>query len=193
MECLDKQGVLAGIKVDEVRMQMLNIVFVQPGLAFYLHKQCISIATPHSSICTKCPVCSVINLQHLLFVAGQQCSFLQHDNGLTGALSRRVSTSSSFAAIAELYVEKLYVVTRRSFFSSTYYAGLTLFFSIRKKACRTLHILGNGFVTSYLFAFQGLMPFEGHEGETVTRGLEHLEANCQQYYRYPCSHHFVIA
>ena len=29
------------------------------------------------------------------------------------------------------------------------------------------------------------MPFEGHEGETVTRGLEHLEANCQQYYRYP--------
>ncbi|KAL0051092.1 hypothetical protein WJX82_001747 [Trebouxia sp. C0006] len=30
---------------------------------------------------------------------------------------------------------------------------------------------------------EGLVPFEGHEGETVTRGLEHLEANCQQYYR----------
>ncbi|DBA99911.1 hypothetical protein WJX77_001277 [Trebouxia sp. C0004] len=30
---------------------------------------------------------------------------------------------------------------------------------------------------------EGLVPFEGHEGETVTKGLEHLEANCQQYYR----------
>jgi len=157
VECLNKQGVLAGIKVVEVRMQMLHSVFVQPGLAFYLHKHCISIATPHSSICTKCPVCSVITLQHLFFVAGQ-CGFLQHDNGLTGALSRRVSTSSSFAAVAELYFEKLYVVTRRSFFSSTYYAGLTplVCFSVRQSACSALQIfLGNGFVTSYIFAFQG--------------------------------------
>lgn len=90
VECLNKQGVLAGIKVDEVCIQMLSSVFVQPGLAFYLHKYCISIATPHSSICTKGPLCNVINLQHLFFVAGQ-CSFLQHDYGLTGALSRNMS------------------------------------------------------------------------------------------------------
>ena len=31
---------------------------------------------------------------------------------------------------------------------------------------------------------QGLIPLEGHEGETVTRGLERLEVNCQKYYRY---------
>lgn len=31
---------------------------------------------------------------------------------------------------------------------------------------------------------QGLVPLEGHEGETMTRGLEHLEVNCQEYYRY---------
>ena len=193
VECLNKQGVLAGIKVDEVCIQMLSSVFVQPGLAFYLHKYCISIATPHSSICTKGPLCNVINLQHLFFVAGQ-CSFLQHDYGLTVALSRNMSKSSSFAAIAELYVEKLYVVTRCIFFSSTYYACLTLCFSIQSKSLQcTANLPANGFVTSDLFAFQGLVPFEGHEGETVTRGLEHLEANCQQYYRYPCSHHFVVA
>ena len=28
VECLNKQGVLAGIKVDEVCMQMLNSIFV---------------------------------------------------------------------------------------------------------------------------------------------------------------------
>jgi len=39
VECLNKQGVLAGIKVDEVCMQMLNSVCVQPGLKFI----CISI------------------------------------------------------------------------------------------------------------------------------------------------------
>lgn len=30
---------------------------------------------------------------------------------------------------------------------------------------------------------QGLQPMEGSEGETVTSGLEKLEANCQTYYR----------
>lgn len=29
---------------------------------------------------------------------------------------------------------------------------------------------------------QGLVPLEGREGETVTKGLDTLEANCQQYY-----------
>lgn len=46
VECLNKQGVLAGIKVDEVRMQMLNSILVQPGLGFYLHKHCMSIVRP---------------------------------------------------------------------------------------------------------------------------------------------------
>ena len=27
------------------------------------------------------------------------------------------------------------------------------------------------------------MPLEGHEGETITKGLDTLEASCQQYYR----------
>ena len=30
---------------------------------------------------------------------------------------------------------------------------------------------------------QGLTPLEGHDGETVTKGLEDLKSNCQQYYR----------
>ena len=30
---------------------------------------------------------------------------------------------------------------------------------------------------------QGLVALEGHEGETVTKGLEHLKQNCEQYYR----------
>lgn len=93
-------------------------------------------------------------------------------------------------------------VTTSSFISTLYYAGLALCFPFSQKACNALHMsLGNGFVTSEFLpfrvtsdfsAFQGLMPYEGHEGETVTRGLEHLEANCQQYYRYSCSHHSVM-
>lgn len=30
---------------------------------------------------------------------------------------------------------------------------------------------------------QGLQPMEGSDGETVTSGLDKLEANCQTYYR----------
>lgn len=95
-------------------------------------------------------------MQHLLLVAGQ-CSFLQHYCGLTGALSRSVSTSGSVATMTEPYVEKLYTSCHnKQLHLNSILCWSRTVFSIQSKSLQCItHVPGKWLCDLRISAFQG--------------------------------------